>query len=369
MKLYYPDFYREFRCLAGACPDSCCRQGWQIVLDDTHKAFYSTLPGELGQRVRDAMTKNEEGETVLRMEQGVCTLLEADGLCPIAAEIGEEGLCHICHTHPRFIEEYGGTREYHLSLSCPEAARLGLKREAPIRFMCEITDEEVTGPNEIDPEEYLTLLSLRETALCIAQDRRCSIYDRMALLLQLGRRLQRQMDDGKYKTCRSLLDVFPHELVSGRMIAGAKRLRLKGTSWFAERELFLSLEHLTEEFPTLLRSAVFTARDGGEFDRACGRTMEHLLSLWLSHYIPKAVNDGRVDTKIRFCVLLCLTVRRLCICRNDEDAAGIAGLLAKELEHSEENVAAIMAALSNHEWHDHLLMQLPLPKEGDQHAI
>jgi len=244
-----------------------------------------------------------------------------------------------------------------------------MKREAPIRFMCEITDEEVTGPNEIDPEEYLTLLSLRETALCIAQDRRCSIYDRMALLLQLGRRLQRQMDDGKYKTCRSLLDVFPHELVSGRMIAGAKRLRLKGTSWFAERELFLSLEHLTEEFPTLLRSAVFTARDGGEFDRACGRTMEHLLSLWLSHYIPKAVNDGRVDTKIRFCVLLCLTVRRLCICRNDEDAAGIAGLLAKELEHSEENVAAIMAALSNHEWHDHLLMQLPLPKEGDQHAI
>lgn len=369
MKLYYPDFYKEFRCLAGACPDSCCRQGWQIVLDDAHREFYCTLPDELGQRVRAAMTTNEEGETVLRMEQGVCALLRPDGLCPIAAEHGEKGLCHICHTHPRFIEEYGGTREYHLSLSCPEAARLSLEREAPIRFMSELSDEEVTCPNEIDPDEYLTLLALRETALSIAQDRSRNIYDRMALLLQLARRVQPMMDEGKYDTCRSLLEIYPHALVSGRMLAGTRRLRLKGTSWFAERELLLSLEHLTEEFPALVRSAVFTARDGNEFDRGFALKMEHLLSLWLGHYIPKAVNDGRADTKIRFSVLLCLTVRRLCICQKSEEVARFAGLLAKELEHSEENVTAILSALARPQWHDHLLMQLPLPRKGEPYAI
>lgn len=372
MKLYYPDFYPEFRCLAGSCPDSCCRQGWQIVLDDAHRDLYASLPGELGQKVRGALTKNEDGETVLRMEDGVCTLLRQDGLCPIAAALGEDGLCHICHTHPRFIEEYGGTREYHLSLSCPEAARLSLEREVPIRFLTEITEEEVTCPNEIDPDEYMTLLSLRETALSIVQDRSLGIFDRMALLLQLARRIQPLMDEGRYGTCRSLLEVFPHNIVSGRMLAGSRRLRLKGTSWFPERELLLSLEHLTADFPTLLRQAVFTARDGEDFDRACSLTMEHLLSLWLSHYIPKAVNDGHADTKIRLCVLLCLTVRRLCICQKTEapaDAAKTAGLLAKELEHSEDNVSAVLSALEHPGWHEHLLMQLPLPKKGAHHAV
>ncbi len=372
MKLYYPDFYKDFRCLAGDCPDSCCRQGWQIVLDEAHIAYYSTLPGELGQSVRAALTQNEDGETVLRMEDGVCTLLRPDGLCPIAAQLGEDGLCHICHTHPRFIEEYGGRREIYLSLSCPEAARLSLQREDPIRFVTEITEEEVSCPNDLDPEEYLTLLTLRDTALSIAQNRSLGIYDRMALLLQLARRIQPLMDEGKYATARTLREVFPKEIVAGRMLASTKRLRLKGASWFPERELLLSLEHLAEDFPALLRRAVFTARDGDGFDRDCAAVMEHLLSLWLAHYIPKAVNDGRADTRIRLCVLLCLTVRRLCICEKTEsaaDAAEIAGLLAKELEHSEDNIAAVLTALEHPGWHEHLIMQLPLPKKGVPHAI
>ena len=31
MKNYYIPKYGEFRCIAGACPDSCCA-GWEIVL-------------------------------------------------------------------------------------------------------------------------------------------------------------------------------------------------------------------------------------------------------------------------------------------------------------------------------------------------
>ena len=27
-----PDYYHEFSCIAGACPDTCCA-GWQIVID------------------------------------------------------------------------------------------------------------------------------------------------------------------------------------------------------------------------------------------------------------------------------------------------------------------------------------------------
>ena len=33
MRLQDSDYYKEFSCIAGACPDTC-RAGWQIVIDD-----------------------------------------------------------------------------------------------------------------------------------------------------------------------------------------------------------------------------------------------------------------------------------------------------------------------------------------------
>ena len=39
MKLRVPAFYRDFACIAGACPDSCC-QGWEVDADPASMAFY-----------------------------------------------------------------------------------------------------------------------------------------------------------------------------------------------------------------------------------------------------------------------------------------------------------------------------------------
>ena len=43
----YPDYYQEFTCLGGACPDTCCAQ-WEVVVDDDTAALYVSVPGELG---------------------------------------------------------------------------------------------------------------------------------------------------------------------------------------------------------------------------------------------------------------------------------------------------------------------------------
>ena len=33
MEYVYPDYYRQFTCIGGECPDTCCA-GWEIVIDD-----------------------------------------------------------------------------------------------------------------------------------------------------------------------------------------------------------------------------------------------------------------------------------------------------------------------------------------------
>ena len=130
MKHVQFDYVNSFSCLAGACPDTCCKD-WQIILDCDAIARYASLPGELGEQVRAAMV-TENGETRFREQDGKCVLLRKDGLCPLQAAYGAEMLCRTCFTHPRFTEEYGQEAELTLSASCPEAARLLLEHDAPL---------------------------------------------------------------------------------------------------------------------------------------------------------------------------------------------------------------------------------------------
>ena len=359
MKLYYPDFYKSFRCLAGACPDSCCRQGWQIPVDAEHLAWYETLPGALGDRVRAAL-RQEDGETVLAMENGVCALLDENGLCPLAAQYGEDGLCWLCHTHPRFVEEYGGTRELHFSLSCPEAARLALERQTPIGFCTETVEEPVTAMNDIDPVQYFALLGIRDFAIRLMQHRQLSMGDRLALLLLYAEKVQRRFDAGRYADWKFLARRWCDPDYRARLLSKVRRLRRAGTDFLPDVDLLRSLDRLTDELPPLLHEAVFTCRSAAEFDREHAVALEHLTVLWLAHYIPKAVNDGRVDTKILLAAFLMLTVRRFSVCSGGSPAR-LAGLLAKEIEHSEENLDRLYTVWEREPgWSRHFIAQLDL---------
>ena len=162
MKYVQFDYVNKFSCLAGKCPDTCCKD-WQIILDEDAIARYASLPGELGEQVRAAML-TENGETRFRERGGNCVLLRDDGLCPLQAAYGAEMLCRTCFTHPRFTEEYGQTAELTLSASCPEAARLLLEHDAPLT-LTETDDGGPVIPNELDPALYPALLAARTASI------------------------------------------------------------------------------------------------------------------------------------------------------------------------------------------------------------
>ena len=182
MKHVQFDYVNSFSCLAGACPNTCCKD-WQIILDCDAIARYASLPGELGEQVQAAMV-TENGETRFREQDGKCVLLRKDGLCPLQAAYGAEMLCRTCFTHPRFTEEYGQTAELTLSASCPEAARLLLEHDAPLT-LTETDDGGPVVPNDLDPELYPALFAARAASIRLAQDRTRPIADRLALILLL----------------------------------------------------------------------------------------------------------------------------------------------------------------------------------------
>ena len=51
MKLSKPSYYDQFQCIAGACPDSCCQE-WEVLVDENTALRYLSLPGSLGDSLR-----------------------------------------------------------------------------------------------------------------------------------------------------------------------------------------------------------------------------------------------------------------------------------------------------------------------------
>ena len=52
MEITRPDYYKEFSCIAGACPDTCCA-GWQIVIDDKSLKKYKRVKGTFRNRLHN----------------------------------------------------------------------------------------------------------------------------------------------------------------------------------------------------------------------------------------------------------------------------------------------------------------------------
>ena len=128
MHITKPEYYDTFRCIAGLCPDSCCKE-WDVQVDAAAAEYYRGLSGELGDRLRQVLTDTEYG-TVMAIQDGRCPMWQQDGLCRIQAELGEEALCKTCREFPRLTHDYGDFIERGLELSCPEAARIILS--APV---------------------------------------------------------------------------------------------------------------------------------------------------------------------------------------------------------------------------------------------
>ena len=122
MEINYPAYYDQFHCIASQCPDSCCKD-WEVDVDENAAAFYRTLEGPLGERLRQVLKDTDDG-TIMTIENGRCPMWRQDGLCRIQAELGHDALCQVCREFPRLRHDYGDFMEYGLELSCPEAARL-----------------------------------------------------------------------------------------------------------------------------------------------------------------------------------------------------------------------------------------------------
>lgn len=305
MKIVKPTFYKTFKCIAGDCPDSCC-QGWEVDADSDSLEYYKTLDNslEIKKRIDSVLSKDEFDNTIFTLApKKRCPFLNDENLCDMHIAIGGEHTPYTCRTFPRFIYDFGATREIGISFSCPVASDMMYNTES-FDFETDINSDLPTL-NDIDAEKYFLLYKGRTEAYKIAKDKNKSIRERLNDLLDLGVLLQEKLfpyDEGGDDI--TFFDVF-------------KNPELINPEWKEKVENF-SLKQVSDT-----------------------QSNENILMYFLYKYLMQAVYDDDALSKIKMAVLGVLINTYF-----GEDSWTV-HLWSKETEHSQYNMDRYKKLLKN----------------------
>lgn len=312
MDIFYPEYYNAFRCIASACPDSCCKE-WEVDVDPESAAFYRSLPGALGDRLRQVLQDGADGVS-MRIEDGRCPMWRQDGLCRIQAELGHDSLCKTCREFPRIHHDYGTFVELGLELSCPEAARLILNCESSA---LQSTTQPGGDATDYDLVTMEILRTSRAQVLTFLDTASCTLPESLAIILLYSHFVQEQIDGGD-----SIL------LAPAQLLTQAKSFP-KSNDISALFALLGSLEILTASWKERLSKAPEAIRWTPQ--------LKALARYLIQRYWLQAVSDFDLVCRAKFVVAASIAVGAL-----GGDIVQTAQLFSKEIENNPDNIDAIL---------------------------
>ena len=204
-RLIRPNYIDKFKCIAGACEDSCC-QGWSVPIDQkTWEKYQQIQPGPLRVLVDKYVVQQSGADSaqfasIQLLPSKSCPIHNADKLCQIQVELGESHLSQTCSTFPRRTFTIDNRKETTLTLSCPEAARIVLTSS-------NLSDEGDAEPLYLTwndaPGKSTSPLTyfwpIREFAIQLIRNRDYELWQRLFLLGSFSRRLETVLaENGDY---------------------------------------------------------------------------------------------------------------------------------------------------------------------------
>lgn len=291
MKIFAPDYYKDFRCLMGECKHTCCA-GWEIDIDEETAEYYKSVPGDFGKRLCLNIDFGEDCASFILAEHDRCPFLNKDGLCEIILNLGEKAISQVCDDHPRFRNFYEGRTEIGLGLCCEAVAKMVIEKKT----------ETVITEIEDDGEEYKILpeeeefFALRKKVFSIAQERETDFEKRIEKILGL---------------------------------CSAELPKKDFAEW---AEIYLGLERLDEKWTEVLEKIRENPAPPKDFDEISAEQL-------LCYFLFRHLSPWNLPETCAFAVLSLLMTEKAV------EQVGIyegARLYSSEIEYSDENIDALL---------------------------
>lgn len=324
----YPSFFPQFRCLAGNCPDTCCR-GWDVELDEESYYSYLVEKGPFGDRLRSSMAEEDGCHFFPLTDAGRCPFLNEQNLCDLYRELGPDRLCRTCREYPRSFAGAGDYEQVDLSLSCPEAGRLFFDPETDVSFVTDpdggtgdfavlsAADEPFLNALLAERDRLLTEPFTDAEAICLAEDLQANLPElraEMKAFVLLDKRWTAMLSDTDNWLSRR----------SGSVAADAAAFfagSVEAVLWFARLRSYFLFRYAIDGFydPAAKEDPLRPAR------RLTAHSLQILLLMCLSRQ-ERRISAGGPFTR--------------------SDMEELARLYSREAEHAEENLQILKKTVS-----------------------
>lgn len=361
MKIRTPHYYKDFKCIAGDCTDTCCA-GWDVDVDEKSYGYYKKVKGEFGKRLKSVMVASDDGGCTFTLKEGGrCPFLNDENLCDLYTELGEDKLCETCAEFPRFINEYGNVREIGIAPSCITAGELIFNYNKKLTFDIEDDGETVTTYNDIDGYLYMQLLRAREAAYKIIQDEDFTVDEVCYLLLEFAARIQKHMDKEKDYLIENVVYAFLEKDYCRKILDKAGESDLGYSKIDKYFEEFKGMEVINKDWYKCLniqkKFMENCENSGGEqYYKKCiaqfdeyykERTFEYrqLLMYYTFRYFLDSVYDYNLLLKVKNALVGYIVLKHLDVCVWHKNAGmlskheqiDMAHLYSRQFEHSYTN--------------------------------
>lgn len=309
MKVYAPEYYEKFNCIAEKCKHNCCI-GWEIDIDETSLKKYEDLKTPFACKVCENIEYEPTAHFKLK-DSDRCAFLNEYNLCEIIINLGKGSLCDICAEHPRFRNYYSDRVEVGLGLCCEEASRIILsdKRGFSLVYLEDYENEDCYNFAE---EEFFLF---REKCIDKFSDQSMSIYDRIFEFAQI---------------CRS------------------KTFNKSIDEWV---EIFCSLEEMDPVRGEILSDIKkYVSKDSlHSFIKNADECFANLALYFIYRHFAKYFEGYSVSDVANFVLLCLISVMAMCVAEYEkskslsfESIVEYARIFSSEIEYSEENTYALL---------------------------
>ena len=307
MILTFPTFYRDFKCIANRCTDSCCI-GWEIDIDSAAYDKYRLMPESFQKNIAVC---DGVAHFVLTQDER-CPFLQKDGLCKIILEHSEDMLCDICREHPRFYEWYGNYKDAGVGLCCEEAVRLLLESEKPLEY--ESVETQEISDDDTPEDICKSVFELRKSLFSIINDRSLTLSDRIErCFLKIG--------------AKDVIAPCSADELFAECVEIAKEMSPFDELW---EKYILRLEALDfQEVKERINKAL--SENQIRYEKS--------LSYFVFRHFVKACFDGDLLSHFKFAVIM--TILEMLIDCVNGDLFFNTRYLSKQVEYSEENIDAL----------------------------
>lgn len=372
MKIRVPSYFKDFKCIASECEDTCCA-GWEIVIDEETNDVYQKVEGKFGDKLRSKIVE-DDGDNIFVLNGNNCPFLNKNNLCEIYRELGEKSLCYTCRQYPRYEEEFLDLKEMGISLSCPEAARIILRN-------CKTTEFELSEDNEVgESEEYINENVLEDFLLCrnviinIIELPNISLGAKCSVLLKFAKEVQDKIDLGDMDEIKDVIEKYNKSSLIEELINDLSKYKgnegVKYNNVYEYFKTYRDLEHINPNDQLGLNKVLksfwkseedreFYIDSHKKFNSYYENNMykfKNILVYFIFRYFMKSIFDYDISSKIKIAIISIIIIKELAVVRwiekgefTEADMVDISHMYSKDVEHLEENIEKLQEVFETEE--------------------